>query len=321
MGRRIFARVIAGLLIMSSALWTVNAFAQVERPWVWIQAKPSIPKDMLCQPEDYEVFAFRVGCYDVSKGRWKDCETLFMEYYSLSGVPAEERLLWTGGHEHSRSTGDVYRTLGFLASAVDESGGSDPTLFYGHTLNQGWNAYKGMPEASGVVRVMGRYTCGDTRFRFLPDDVWRLDPADPSGRTVYAEIAFLVGVFGLEVLPDSEDYLKDSNHPGHSDPVFCGTSDMNRKLAKLAREFRENYPQGGTVSFNDLSLQYGGLYDVDQDWDCDHVLHREGKSADVNRTVPKEQLKDLAKRLGLTECHPGSSRMHFEMGPCKKRRS
>ena len=76
MGRRIFARVMAGLLT-SSALWTVNAFAQVERPWVWIQAKPSIPKDMLCQPGDYEVFAFRVGCYDVGKGRWKDCETLF----------------------------------------------------------------------------------------------------------------------------------------------------------------------------------------------------------------------------------------------------
>jgi len=145
MGRRIFARVMAGLLT-SSALWTVNAFAQVERPWVWIQAKPSIPKDMLCQPGDYEVFAFRVGCYDVGKGRWKDCETLFMEYYSLSGVPAEERPLWMGGHEHSRSTGDVFRTLGFLASAVDESGGSDPTLFYGHTLTRGGTPTRACPK-------------------------------------------------------------------------------------------------------------------------------------------------------------------------------
>ncbi|MEW6757773.1 MAG: hypothetical protein AB1347_06100, partial [Acidobacteriota bacterium] len=132
---------------------------------------------------------------------------------------------------------------------------------------------------------------------------------------------FLVGVFGLEVLPDSEDYLKDSNHPGHSDPVFCGTAAMNKKLQRLATEFKESFPDGGTVSFNDLSLVYGGLYDVDQDWDCDHVLHREGKSADVNRTISKQQVTDLADDLGLTECHPGSSRMHFEMGPCKKRRS
>jgi len=131
----------------------------------------------------------------------------------------------------------------------------------------------------------------------------------------------MVGVYGLEVLPDSEDYMKNSNHAGHSAPVFCGTPEMNRKLANLAREFRESYPQGGTVSFNDLSLRYGGLYDVDQHWDCDHVLHREGKSADVNRTVSKENLEKVARNLGFTECHPGSTLIHLELGPCQKKRS
>jgi hypothetical protein len=239
------------------------------------------------RPGEYELFNFRVGCYNITQGRWMNCEVRFQEYFSLEGVTPSELPVWTGGHDHTRATGDPGRTLGAIRCDLDDNAGSDPTGFHGQTLNQVFDAYKIMPEASGVIRMIGRYTCADTRFRFLPDATWHLDPADPTGRTAYAEIAFVVGIQGLEVLSDSEDYIKNSNHPGHSDPVFCGTPEMNRKLAKLAREFRESYPQGGTVSFNDLSLPYGGLYDVDQNWDCPHELHREGISADVNKTVSK----------------------------------
>jgi hypothetical protein len=321
MGKIVGRRARIGLLFWC-AFWTVRGFAQAEGPWVWIPAKPSLvnPEAMQCEPEEYNVFFFRVGCYDVTKGKWRNCEALFMEYFSLEGVPESQKILWTGGHDHGRSTGDVYRTLGFLVSPVDESGGSDPTLFYGHTLSQGWSAYKGMPAASGVIRMMGRYVCEDTRYRFMEDDTWRYDPSDPTGRTVYTEVAFAVGIPGLEVLPDSEDYLKNSNHEGHSDPVFCGTPTMNQKLAKLAREYKK-VAEGGTVSFNDLSLPYGGLYDVDQDWDCPHELHREGISADVNGTVSKQDLIALSEPLGFTECHPKSTLIHLELGPCKRKRS
>jgi hypothetical protein len=36
------------------------------------------------------------------------------------------------------------------------------------------------------------------------------------------------------------------------------------------------------ISFNDLSLEYGGILDYHSNWDCDHKLHRVGKSADLN---------------------------------------
>ena len=313
-------------LLLACGLWTSGAGARAEEPWVRICSKPTLvdPKDLHCKarPQEYEMFNdFRVGCYNVTEGRWIDCEVLFQEYFSLEGVPPSERLEWTGGHDHSRASGDPERTLGAIRCDVDENAGSDPTRFHGQTQYQVFDAYKVMPEASGVIRMTGRYTCKNEQYRALPDDTWHLDPADPCGRTAYAEIAFVVGIEGLEELPDSKEYDKVSDHAGHSDPVFCGTPEMNRKLAELARQFKQSYPQESQVSFNDLSLKYGGLYDINQDWTCDHTLHREGKSADVNRTVPKTKLEKVAANLGFTECHPGKSLIHFELGPCEKKRS
>lgn len=303
-------------------LCALGTAAQQGRPWVWIPEEPCLanPEAMECHPDqDSKVFTFPVGCYDLTLGKWKDCEVLFMEYFSLEGMADSERLLWTGGHDHTRASGNLPQTLGFLLCAVDVGGGSDPTMFYGHTGQQKWYARKTIPEASGVVQMMGRYRVENTRFQFQEDDTWRLDPTDPSGRTVYTEVAFQVGVQGLEVLPDSGDYEKISNHAGHLEPVFCGTPQLIQKLQKLAAEYRKITKQ--KVSFNDLSLRYGGLYDVNAGWECPHELHREGKSADVNRTVSKQQLTDLAIDLGFTECHSDSSLIHLELGPCKKKRS
>lgn len=313
----------AWALVFFFAAPATKHFAQEVRPWIWIQESPSLPPPHKCdKPYVFSpvAFHFPVGCYDVTKGRWKNCETLWMEYFSLAGIEDEERLLWTGGHEHDRSAGEVDVAMGILYSPLDLSGGSDPTMFYGMTNFQVWNAIKTMPEASGVIRVFARYTIADRSFRFYQDDLWHYDTTDPTHRTVVSEIAFVVGVRGLEELPDSEEYVKDSRHPGHTAPVFCGTPEMNDRLAALAGAYREwCSSQGQTcrISFNDLSLRYGGLFDYRGDWQCPHVLHREGRSADVNPgSADKDILDELAKSssVGLIEKHtgPADPLIHYE---------
>lgn len=319
-----FPRLAGMALLMAFGLGAASGGARAENPWVWIRGvQPSLvnPEAMTCKPEHYNEIQFLVGCYDMTRGEWGNCATIFFEYYSLEGVSNSERLVWTGGHEHDRETGDPKRTLGSLSCPLDLGEGSDPKTFYGYTINWVWKATKVMPEASGVVRMRGWYRAENPIYQLEEANGWRYDPSDPTRRTVYIEVAFVVGIQGLEVLPDSEDYLKVSNHEGHSDPVFCGTPAMNQKLAQLASDFRKTYPSEGQISFNDLSLPYGGLYDVGQDWDCPHELHREGISADVNQTVPKNRLTALATKLGFTECHPNDPHIHLELGPCKRKRS
>ncbi|MGC8763976.1 MAG: hypothetical protein ACP5VN_10165, partial [Acidobacteriota bacterium] len=78
------------------------------------------------------------------------------------------------------------------------------------------------------------------------------------------------------------------------------------------------------VSYNDLSLVYGGLYDIDRDhrWDCPHALHRVGTSVDVNHgqtgsteDVHDDQLDKIAERpgIGLTRYEKRIGKIHYEL--------
>lgn len=300
------------------------AQGQMLTPWFWLWEAPTIPPLYRCgsgRAYSAASFDFPVGCYDTATGAWLDCETFWREY--VSEPPAGfDPVTWSGGHFHSREGGELEVTMGVLFSPLDPGG--DLRGFSGVTGYRGWVGTKSLPEASGVVRLSARYRLRSWNHVFVEDTLWRYDPADPSRRTVVGEIGVEVAVRGLQLLPDSQDYAKVSDHEGHALP-FYGNPRFLEKLVALARAYRgrclaEGGPSPCMLAFNDLSLPLGGLYDIGRNWSCPHVLHRYGASADVKNNnrwpVNKTWLVRFAKVLGLYECHPNSRLIHVDIVPC-----
>ena len=123
-----------------------------------------------------------------------------------------------------------------------------------------------------------------------------------------------IKIDGLELLkPASEDGL----HGGATYYVLVGTTTPHPinhfgKLSTITMlkqiawnyyiEF-STYPRFSKLAINDMSLRWGGLFDVYANWQPDHHEHRYGRQVDVRRInwspsgqmiyMPKEQEKKL----------------------------
>jgi hypothetical protein len=276
-----------------------------------------------------------VGCARADTGELLNCPVELEQKFDLSDAPDWQHLRWTGGHEggHLPHTGPT--ALGTL-TCKDLQRSQYGNRCFGFSNNGELKLTKVMPEASGIIRFSGRVKkpleCPECEW--VPDPTWRLDPNDPS--QVRAEAAFWVSVDGLVELPDSDLWVKNSSSPGHiwdgKVQVFYATPEMIDKLSRLAEAYREEYKNrygvpDARISFNDLSLPYGGLFDIQNNWQPDHRLHRLGRSADVNKSAPymdKKLIDRLAGKFGLKDLHPSGPKdpcsdwIHLEMLPVKK---
>lgn len=108
--------------------------------------------------------------------------------------------------------------------------------------------------------------------------------------------ALEVRVPGLVLLPDAATYVKiggTCNHHGPSDrpsvPSSCrspdnnhwGAPDVIQVLQLIASDYLLKYPSRAMVKFNDISLQFGGAFDMNGNWKRPHRTHDKGKSVDV----------------------------------------
>jgi hypothetical protein len=79
-----------------------------------------------------------------------------------------------------------------------------------------------------------------------------------------------------------------ANHPAND---YC-TPAMGDDLLLAIYDFNfwSASKEGGgvpmIVSLNDMSLPWGGIFDIDVDWQTPHILHRIGHSVDINNTGP-----------------------------------
>lgn len=316
---------IIAVAMLGCLVGAVPVRAQAELPWVWIEDYPTIaPNHKAGEP--YTVVPqteyFPVGCYDASSGRKLNCEVLWQEAFSLTGVSPEALPLWKGGHEHDRTAGDFDRTIGALFCEVDPNVGTDPALFHGFTLNKYWTGLKAMPEASGVIRVSAMVTF-PPQWHCVPGLEWRCDPTEPSGRRSYSEIAFWARVEGLVELPANTALYSKTRGDATAHPNgFFGTPEMVGKVQEMATQFQAAYP-GYILSFNDMSLPWGGLFDINHTWDVPHSKHRLGHSMDVNHGAQKpnggtedifgkkeDKLNRIAGNLGLTRYEASPDRLH-----------
>jgi hypothetical protein len=135
-------------------------------------------------------------------------------------------------------------------------------------------------------------------------------------------VKLTVAVPGLELLPDGQNYVKvggtcehhgPSNKSLDSIPANCRTPDDNHWIAPSAllsldsvalafRQDRRN--RTGLIRLNDVSLPFGGLFDISGRWQAPHKSHREGKDVDIenpNLSVLRRTMRRYGWRYILEE--------------------
>lgn len=317
--------VILTVALLALAL-SLGTYAQTELPWYWWNASPTIPQtygkcsSLRAVPLDFD--AFQVGCYDLYTGLPLNCHEDWTEFFSTDGLQDPATILYyEGGHAHPRS-GDVAMTTGGLYS--DLSGVADTNTFTGDTGGQIWTGYKYHPQCSGVVQITAR-CIAPPNYHIVPDDCWHVDPSDPSGRTGYSQMGVRLHVDGLVELPSDPSLVVVRNAGDHPVGDYVKPA-MSKKLVQLAQEYRNWYHSTTGVwvrlSYNDMSLPWGGIFDFQDNWDCPHELHRVGTSADVNHYCPvdgggasvrvqENKLNTLARALGLIRYE--KQEIHYEL--------
>ncbi len=182
-----------------------------------------------------------------------------------------------GGHFH-----DVNETSDGAIGYFDaDSGGSKCTTDSSGTCDVLWYP----PEATGLYELMV-YVDGEPN--------------------VINTQRFMVGITGLTSLVTSSYYRLTGDNPWHPDNHWA-MEDVIGSIQQMANNFyNEN---AATLGINDISLIYGGVFDLDQDWEEPHNLHRLGRSVDIDShalstdnktwiTVDKKEITKLCNDNG-----------------------
>lgn len=146
------------------------------------------------------------------------------------------------------------------------------------------------PEASGSLYLLVKagipIGMRTALFRQM-NDKW----SDYDDNFIFTIVNLPYHVDGLVDLPAGNNYLKSSTVVHHTagHQYYCRSAMIN-KLQSLADDIRKWYKDyfgyDIKISYNDLSLEYGGIFDAD--WECGnpgHKGHRKGKSVDLNTTI------------------------------------
>lgn len=207
---------------------------------------PSVPGNPSVTPISF-------SCYDILTYRLQDCGVSL----ALSeGTSA-------GGHAADHDPG---RPLGGLRF-YGETGTGSTTLSFRTNFSVRGVRYVA-PEISGTVKLAGRFT-----------------PIRPYYCVVTCLLqgTFFVEVERLAKLPEVTD-LPYVVARGGTDTHPEGTYGTQNTLARLqviaGKYFKKT---GRKLSINDLSLLWGGLFDINNDWSPPHQTHRFGTDADINR--------------------------------------
>ncbi|MDQ7772675.1 MAG: hypothetical protein RDU13_04020 [Elusimicrobiales bacterium] len=77
-----------------------------------------------------------------------------------------------------------------------------------------------------------------------------------------------------------------------------GTVRMINTLVKLGGDWKKACPAAGNLSYNDISLPWGGLFDINYNWQPPHEEHKHGINIDVGkRQVVKSNREKLIRMM------------------------
>lgn len=126
---------------------------------------------------------------------------------------------------------------------------------------------------------------------------------DQNGRRFSSiNVAIAVRVRGLQDLGPGANYNLIGAVPGiHTDNHY-GTPAFNTKLVTVANNYAVAFPNF-KLDLNDMSLVWGGLFDINANWMPSHRTHRFGVNLDLRSiTIPqgqRNQLRKIIKNSGI----------------------
>ncbi|MCX7829776.1 MAG: hypothetical protein N2445_01765, partial [Acidobacteria bacterium] len=229
----------------------------------------------------------------------------------------------SGCHNHQKSNCDSDFGMGALFSDLTMY---DTAGFFGETGREAKYAYKHSAKASGVVLFTARIQLRDGGY-FLENEVYHYDPSDSTRRTLIGNVAFVyrlgIRILGdfysdmFEELPDSSYCTKlrnpDQNHTDEC--AFYGASFMVSLITQLSEEYYNYRNQHVGLSINDMSLKYGGVFDLNNDCLNPHWRHRTGESVDINRNGANTRiLNQIIRNKNLSLKQIQESTIHYEYG-------
>jgi murein endopeptidase len=99
-----------------------------------------------------------------------------------------------------------------------------------------------------------------------------------------------------------------------------GTSGLNNAIKKIAKEYAA-LNAGIKLRINDMSLEYGGLFDVRNNWSSPHKGHRKGLNVDIgfsgldknDRCVALNKQNLYGKILKATKKEPYTHTDHYHI--------
>lgn len=184
----------------------------------------------------------------------------------------------TGGHCHTDANRPVQYPAGTVPRVISGNTGANGLQF---VVPNTW------PEESGAIDVR----------------VYGTDPGCPfyyDTTTVSFILCVQVAQF-TELGADTSHYDLTGSLPEHVSNHF-GTSKLLAALPLLAQDFLQAYPSV-KLGFNDMSLPWGGVFDLGKNWQSPHCGHRVGMTADVRtKNLSKAQrtkLRALLKKRGF----------------------
>lgn len=321
--RRLYLTV---LVLAVGYLASEGVWAQVVTMWDW--EVPSLPSKVNA------VVYHDLGCYDLYWGTLVNCDISVGVFYDCTWTSPDNYLWYSGGHIHPAPCGSSSgRPLVSLDCDIPP-GFHAVSAFQGETGRaRQWPLKVTMPQASGVNSISVQYEFPPFYGSSNPADPrwsYAQDPNDPTRVIATAVVGVDVGLGGLSELPAEPDHYircgiidgctedsptSDEQHPA----VFFATGEMIRAVQETVFDFLKDYPNR-RLRISDMSLPQGGLCDYKHNWTKPHVLHRLGRSMDVDPhyvngvVVDDDTLDAIAMGYGLTRKEKDIGLIHYELG-------
>lgn len=109
------------------------------------------------------------------------------------------------------------------------------------------------------------------------------------------------GIEGLALLSAGSGYTLVGATAKHGTNHFA-VPEVLSAIPLLASDYRAEFPKDPSLLVNDISLRYGGLFDIGGDWAAPHITHRSGYHVDMQKsTIPaahQARFEELAAKHG-----------------------
>ncbi|PIR18605.1 MAG: hypothetical protein COV48_06600 [Elusimicrobia bacterium CG11_big_fil_rev_8_21_14_0_20_64_6] len=113
--------------------------------------------------------------------------------------------------------------------------------------------------------------------------------------------SFDSGIEGLSALTAGSGYTLVGATSKHASNHYSDSAAL-KAIPIIASDYKAEFPKDPDLLVNDISLGFGGLFDINGDWQSPHITHRFGSQADVQKsTIPEAhqaKFEEIAKKHG-----------------------